>query len=399
MINIALLGFGVVGGGVAEVLYENKKIIEERIGSEYRIKYILDLREFPDSPFGGLVIKDFDKILSDPSISIVAEMMGGSHPAYEFTKACLSAGKNVVTSNKEVVSKYGVELCRIARENGVSYLFEASVGGGIPLIRPIINDLASNNISCIAGILNGTTNYILTNMRDRNISFEEALAEAQKLGYAEKNPDADIHGTDAARKIAILGGLASGKLANPDEIYTEGITGVKLEDIKFAEAFGCSIKLIGYAKYARGKLLVFVSPQVVENNNPLCRIDGVYNGILVKADMVGSVMFYGPGAGKLPTASAVVADIIDICKGGRIKPITWISAAESDIADLSHYLCRRMFVIKGGISEIPADIAYSDSKTIDGNTAFISKEQISEAEAKKITERLGALLLASYRIL
>ena len=219
MVNIALLGFGVVGSGTAEVLTENKKIIEERLGREYNLKYILDLREFPDSPFGDRVVHDFNTILNDPEVSIVAEMMGGSHPAYDFTKACLMAGKSVVTSNKEVVSTFGVELCELARQNGVRYLFEASVGGGIPIIRPLINDLSSNKINKISGILNGTTNYILTSMRDKGESFEDALKKAQALGYAEANPSADVDGIDAARKTVILAALASGKLRSQVHSY------------------------------------------------------------------------------------------------------------------------------------------------------------------------------------
>ena len=332
MVNIALLGFGVVGSGTAEVLTENKKIIEERLGREYNLKYILDLREFPDSPFGDRVVHDFNTILNDPEVSIVAEMMGGSHPAYDFTKACLMAGKNVVTSNKEVVSTFGVELCEIAKQNGVRYLFEASVGGGIPIIRPLINDLSSNKINKISGILNGTTNYILTSMRDKGESFEDALKKAQQLGYAEANPSADVDGIDAARKTVILAALASGKLIDPKSIHVEGITKITLQDTKFAEQFGYTIKLIGYTELTADGLIAFVSPRMVPATNPLCRIDDVFNGVLVDANMVGEVMFYGPGAGKLPTASAVVADIIDIIAAMDTthKSIEWKQAEPWD---------------------------------------------------------------------
>ena len=310
MISIALLGFGCVGSGTAEVLTENKKLIEARLGCEYKIKYILDLRDFPDSPFGDLVVHDFNTILNDPEVSVVAEMMGGSHPAYDFTKACLEAGKSVVTSNKEVVATFGVELCELAAAHGVRYMFEASVGGGIPVIRPMMTDLASNKINKINGILNGTTNFILTAMRDDGKSFADALGEAQKLGYAEANPAADVEGKDAARKTVILGAIATGKLVSPDAISTEGITKIALDDVELAQTLGYSIKLIGHAEDKDGKLLAFVSPMAVPESNPLARIDGVFNGILVNANMVGDVMFYGPGAGKLPTASAVVADIV-----------------------------------------------------------------------------------------
>ena len=264
MISIALLGFGCVGSGTAEVLTENKKLIEARLGCEYEIKYILDLREFPDSPFGALVVHDFKTILEDDEVSVVAEMMGGSHPAYDFTKACLEAGKSVVTSNKEVVANFGVELCEIAAAHGVRYMFEASVGGGIPIIRPMMTDLASNKINKINGILNGTTNFILTAMRDDGKSFSDALGEAQKLGYAEANPAADVEGKDAARKTVILGAIATGKLVSPEDISTEGITKISLDDVELAQTLGYSIKLIGHAEEKEGKLLACVSPMAVK---------------------------------------------------------------------------------------------------------------------------------------
>ncbi|MBR2353757.1 MAG: homoserine dehydrogenase [Clostridia bacterium] len=399
MVKIALLGFGVVGSGTAEVLTENKKIIEERLGCAYEIKYILDLREFPDSPFGSLVVHDFNTILNDPEVTVVAEMMGGSHPAYDFTKACLMAGKNVVTSNKEVVSTFGVELCALAREHGVRYLFEASVGGGIPVIRPMINDLSSNKVAKISGILNGTTNYILTEMRDKGTPFSDVLKEAQRLGYAEANPSADVDGIDAARKIVILAALASGKLADPKTIPTEGITAISLTDTHVAAAFGFSMKLIGHAALTDGKLTAFVSPRMVPAVNPLSRIDGVFNGILVNANMVGEVMFYGPGAGKLPTASAVVADIIDIIanRDADPKPILWEAATDSDMADFAGYVCRRMWILKSG-AEIPAALAFDDMKVVDDTVALLGAP-CDEATAASIAKVLGESLLSVYRVL
>ena len=369
MISIALLGFGCVGSGTAEVLTENKKLIEGRLGCEYQIKYILDLREFPDSPFGSLVVHDFNTILNDPDVSVVAEMMGGSHPAYDFTKACLEAGKSVVTSNKEVVANFGVELCELAAKNGVRYMFEASVGGGIPVIRPMMTDLASNKIDKINGILNGTTNFILTSMRDLGKSFDEALREAQALGYAEANPAADVEGKDAARKTVILGAIATGKLVSPDAISTEGITKIELDDVNLAAELGYSIKLIGHAEDKDGKLLALVSPMAVPATNPLSRIDGVFNGILVNANMVGEVMFYGPGAGKLPTASAVVADIVDVIAKRDVPPtpVGWTTAGEDDLADVSEYACRRLVITE------------KDGK----KTAYIT-DVMSEAEAKAL---------------
>ncbi len=398
MINIAILGFGVVGSGTAEVLTENKALIEARLGCEYNIKYILDLRDFPDSPFCDKIVHDFNVILNDPEVSVVAEMMGGSHPAYDFTKACLEAGKNVVTSNKEVVSTFGVELCKIARENGVRYLFEASVGGGIPVIRPIINDLSSNKINKISGILNGTTNFILTSMRDSDASFDSALKEAQRLGYAEANPSADVDGIDAARKIVILAALASGKLLDPKKVDTTGITKISLEETKLANNFGCSIKLIGYAETKGDKLLAFVSPRLVHTSNPLSSIDGVFNGILVDANMVGEVMFYGPGAGKLPTASAVVADIIDIIanRDFAVKPIVWEAANETDLADMGEYSCRRMFVFNtmDGVPSLPgAMIGHV------GDVWGIMTDEMTENDVAKIVANCSSKLISVYRVL
>ncbi len=399
MIKIALLGFGVVGSGTAEVLTENKRLIEERLGCEYEIRYILDLRDFPESPFASVITHNFNDIVNDPEVSVVAEMMGGSHPAYEFTKACLEAGKNVVTSNKEVVSTFGVELCAIAKANGVRYLFEASVGGGIPVIRPMINDLSSNRIHKINGILNGTTNYILTSMRDQGAAFADALKEAQRLGYAEANPSADVDGIDAARKIVILAALASGKLVDPKTIPTEGITAITLTDTHIAQAFGYAIKLIGHATVEdNGKLIAFVSPRMIPASNPLSRIDGVFNGILVQANMVGEVMFYGPGAGKLPTASAVVADIIDIIanRDAEVKPIVWEVASSADMADMMSYACRRMFILKSG--DVPTCLRTIDAKEADGALGVLT-EKMTEAEVNTLSHTLGDRLLAVYRVL
>ena len=394
MISIALLGFGCVGSGTAEVLTENKKIIEERLGCEYKIKYILDLREFPDSPFGDLVIHDFNTILQDSEVSIVAEMMGGSHPAYDFTKACLEAGKNVVTSNKEVVAKFGVELGEIAAKNGVRYMFEASVGGGIPVIRPLMTDLSANKINKIDGILNGTTNYILTSMRDEGKSFDSALKEAQRLGYAEANPTADVGGFDTARKTVILAAIASGKMVSTEDIHIEGITDITETDVEIAQGLGYAIKLIGHSEIVDGKILAFVSPMLVPNSNPLGRIDDVFNGVLVNANMVGDVMFYGPGAGKLPTASAVVSDIVDVIakRDFSPKPIGWIDANSSDVADFAEYTARRMIV---------------SQKTLDGYALMAESndvyayftDKMTEAQAQDLLESNKDSISAIYRIL
>ena len=350
MKKIAILGFGVVGSGVAEVLTQNKKIIESKLNEEIQIKYILDLRDFPDSPFGDKVIHNFDTILNDDEISIVVEMMGGSHPAYDFSKASLLAGKNVVTSNKEVVAKFGTELLQIAKENNVRYLFEASVGGGIPIIRPINNDLVSNKITGIDGILNGTTNYILTQMNENGTSFEAALKDAQAKGYAEADPTADVEGIDAARKIVILSSLSFGKCISPDKVTREGITNVTTEDFAIAKSLGYTIKLIGHSELINGKILATVSPRFIPLSNPLAHISDVYNGILVEANMLDKVLFYGKGAGKLPTASAVVADIMDIAEkmsNEQAPIIEWTNATDDDIANINDYLCKRCIIANG----------------------------------------------------
>ncbi len=312
MINVAIFGFGVVGGGTAEVLTQNAKLISERVGEEINIKYILDLRDFPDSPFADKIVHDVNIIINDPDVQICAELMGGSHPAFEFSSAAMKAGKSVVTSNKEVVANFGPELLKIAAENNVRYLFEASVGGGIPVIHPIGNCLTANDITEVNGILNGTTNYILTQMINEHKDFDTALAEAQEKGYAERDPSADVDGIDTCRKIAILSAIAFGKLVPPDKVKTEGIRGVTLRDVANAEKFGASIKLIGKAVRIGDKVSACVCPTLVRRSNPLSNISDVYNGVLVNGNAIGDVMFYGRGAGKLPTASAVVSDIIEI---------------------------------------------------------------------------------------
>ncbi len=349
MIQIAILGFGVVGSGAAEVLTENKALIAAHCGEELNIKYILDLREFPDHPLGDRVIHDVNLILNDPEVRVVLEMMGGSHPAYDFTKAALLAGKSVVTSNKEVVSNFGVELLKVAKEKGVSYLFEASVGGGIPIIRPLQTDLSSNEILAISGILNGTTNYILTKMKNEGAAFSDVLKEAQRLGYAEADPTADVEGIDAARKISILAALAFGKLQDPKTISTVGISGITKDYTAVAERFGSVVKLIGHTEKVEGKVLSFVSPCLVPDSNPIAHVDGVFNGILVDANMLGRSFFYGAGAGKLPTASAVVADLIQIAKSLQKPPKcpTWETASEKDLAATDAFVCRRVYAVEG----------------------------------------------------
>ena len=403
MIHVALLGFGVVGSGTAEVLTTNKAIIEKKIGEEISIKYILDLRDFPDSPFADRIVHDFNVIVSDPEVSVVAEMMGGSHPAYDFTIACLRAGKSVVTSNKEVVANFGTELLAVAKEHGVSYLFEASVGGGIPIIRPLREDLASNNVTAISGILNGTTNYILTRMDAEGASFEDVLKDAQKLGYAEANPAADVEGLDAARKIVILAAMAFGKRINPNTILCEGITKITAADSELAKELGYAIKLIGYTTRIDGKILAMVSPRLVSRLNPIHGVSYVNNGILVTADMVGEVMFYGPGAGKLPTASAVTGDLVDVMAhtpAGIISPV-WVDAEPHEIADPEAYVCRHLVVLDAPLSaegEIAAHFALNAVRHTEGRFSFIT-EELSEAEVKARISAVGYPLVTRIRLL
>ena len=320
MNHIALLGLGTVGGGVAEILLKNHDIIAEKNDLDVNIKRILDLRSFPEHPLGDRVTSDFDSIINDSEITVVAEMMGGVHPAYEFTKAALLAKKNVVTSNKAVVAAHGVELLQIARENGVRYLFEASVGGGIPIIRAMTDSVFASDIYEISGILNGTTNYILTQMTQTGASFEDALAEAQKLGYAEANPVDDVDGFDACRKICILAAVASGKLIDYKDVPTKGIREVSQDMIKEAAENGGVIKLIGKAKIDDGNIELSVAPEVIYADNPLYSVNDVFNGILVRGNDNGDLMFYGKGAGKLATASAVISDILDILSHGAAQP-------------------------------------------------------------------------------
>ncbi len=311
--KVAIMGFGVVGSGVGEIISTSPDSLKKRCGEEVEIVKILDLRDFPDSKFNCFT-KDFNDILNDDEIGVVVEVMGGTKPAYEFTKQLLLSGKHVVTSNKELVAKHGTELLQIAKDMNVNYLFEASVGGGIPIIRPLYSSLISNELTDVIGILNGTTNYILTQMIKEGASFEQALAGAQKNGYAEKDPTADVEGFDTCRKIAILASLAFGKYVNSEDIETEGITKITLEDVAYANEFGGAIKLVGMANRAEDGVYARVCPVILKKEHPLAGIDDVFNGILIKGEALGDVMFYGRGAGSLPTASAVVSDVIDIVK-------------------------------------------------------------------------------------
>ncbi|MBQ3379404.1 MAG: homoserine dehydrogenase [Clostridia bacterium] len=396
MINVAILGYGTVGSGVYEVLTKNAESIKKKAGDEIRVKYILDIRDFSDAPNAHLFTKDFNDILNDPEVSIVAEVIGGIKPSYDFTKAALMAGKSVVTSNKELVANKGYELLKIAKDKGISYLFEASVGGGIPIIRPMHQCLAANEIEEITGILNGTTNYILTKMINEHLSFDEVLKDAQKKGYAEANPDADVLGIDACRKIAILSSLAFSMQVSPDKIHTEGITGISLTDVQYAKATSSVIKLLGRSVLnSDGTVSVLVAPFIISSSNPLANVDDVFNAILVKGDSIGDVMFYGRGAGKLPTASAVVADIIDASKGRR--DIFWGEVDYENVRDFNTY--EHEFYVRTTDASVDMKAAvYSIFGTVKrivredmpaGEYTFLTKS-FSEEQMKENIDKLSA---------
>ena len=314
MIKVAIMGYGTIGSGVYEVLTGNRDKIAANVGQEVQVKYILDLRDFPGSPVEDKIVHDFQVIADDLEVQIVVETMGGLNPAYPFVKTCLEAGKNVVTSNKALVATHGTELLAIAREKQVNFQFEASVGGGIPIIRPLYECLMGEQIQEITGILNGTTNFILTKMDKEGASFDTVLKEAQELGYAERNPEADVEGYDTCRKIAILTAMATGKEVDFEDIQTEGITKITDVDFKYADKMGTSIKLFGTSRMNGDQVFAWVAPLMIGKSHPLYVVNDVFNGIIVKGNMLGTSMFYGSGAGKLPTASAVVADIIEEAK-------------------------------------------------------------------------------------
>jgi len=333
MIKIAVLGFGIVGSGVVYVLDKNADRISQNAGQEIEVKYILDIREFPDSPYKHLIAEDFETIINDPEIAVVVEVIGGADAALTYTRRCLEAGKSVVTSNKELVAEHGSELLKLAMDKGVNYLFEASVGGGIPVIRPLAQCMTANTISEIYGILNGTTNYILTDMERNGTDFSEALLEAQKKGYAESDPTADIEGHDTCRKICILSSLAFGRHIYPKQVPTEGITGVTTNDMRYASQLGYEIKLLGRARSLGDKVFVYVAPHLVNKHSQLAVADDVMNAVVIRGNAVGNVVFCGAGAGKLPTASAVVADVIDAVKHLHARRwISWTNGCENLVA-------------------------------------------------------------------
>lgn len=385
MINIAILGFGVVGSGVAEVISTNAKELAERLDGEViNVKHILDLRTFPEHPLGDRVTSDFDKIVNDDEVFLVVETMGGSHPAYDFTKKALLAGKSVVTSNKEVVANFGAELLAIAREKNVSYLFEASVGGGIPIIRPMWQCLAANKIKSVAGILNGTCNYILTKMEREKTDFATALKQAQDLGYAEKNPAADVEGMDTCRKISILTSLAFGKHVYPDKLNCEGITEITYDDIAYARKNGYAIKLLGISKKADdGKVYALTAPHLVSEANSISGVNDVYNGILVEGNVVEDVLFCGRGAGSLPTASAVMADVLDVIRDCR-KTIGWKNEEADFLGDVSGNETKAYVRTKADISVIKSVFGVNDIDELGDYNVFFTDVMTEENLNNKV---------------
>lgn len=371
MVNVAVLGYGTIGSGVVEVLQTNTEVIAQRAGEEIAVKYILDLRDFPGDPNADKVVHDYDIIDKDENVQVVVECMGGVEPAYTFVKRALLNGRSVATSNKELVAKHGAELIAIAHEKNINFLFEASVGGGIPIIRPLVQCLTADVIEEVSGILNGTTNYMLTRMKEEGISFEEALKEAQEKGYAELHPEADVEGYDACRKIAILSSLAFGQQVDFEDIYTEGITSITVEDIRYATAMNKSIKLLGNSWRVDGKIYAMVCPMLLDNAHPLSGVNDVFNAIFVRGNMVDETMFYGKGAGKLPTASAVAADVVDCVKhtGKNIK-ILW-NPEKLTLSDLGDF--ERQYFVR-----MPADAEAKAITAAFGAVEMVSVEGINE---------------------
>lgn len=413
MAKIAVLGYGVVGSGTVEVFYKNRENLEKKAGEPLDIKYILDLRDFPDSPYAEKFTKDFNVILNDPEVTVVTEVIGGITPSYDFVKSSLLAGKSVVTSNKELVAKKGAELLTIAREKNVNFFFEASVGGGIPIIKPIHACLEANEIKEIAGILNGTTNFILTKMFRDGMGFDEALKIAQELGYAERNPAADVEGVDACRKICILASLSFGRHVYPENVHTEGITKVTLEDVEYMDSYNAKIKLIGCARREdNNEISIGVFPAVIKDESQLSGVSDVFNAILVRGDATGDVVFYGKGAGKLPTASAVVSDIVSAVKHTTTsRSLDWADSEQSFIRPFEQFTCGNYIRLlsknpeetKAAVKNAFDDVEYlSSKKKADNELAFVTGVMTEKAAVDALNglpegnELLGRLRVLDY---
>lgn len=387
MINIAVMGYGTVGSGVVEVIDTNGERIAQRIGDALNVKYVLDIRDFPEDPIQEKVIHDFETIISDDEIQIVVEVMGGIEPAYTFVKRSLLAGKCVVTSNKALVAKHGAELLSIAKEKNINFLFEASVGGGIPIIRPLNSSLTADEIEEITGILNGTTNYMLTKMFYEGADYASVLKEAQDNGYAERNPEADVEGYDACRKIAILTSLVCGQQVDFEDIHTEGITHISATDIKYAKAMGRAIKLLATSKKTDGGYVAMVAPFLLPKEHPLYNVNGVFNAIFVRGNVLGDAMFYGSGAGKLPTASAVVADVVEMAKNvDKNIPVKW-SSKKLELVDYrsaeNRFFVRVSGTDKTFVEKVFGNVEYIDAQGVTGELGFVTEVMTEEALENK----------------
>ena len=390
--KIAVMGYGTIGSGVVEVLRINKEKIAKRAGEPVEVKYILDLREFPGDPMEDAIVHDYQTIVNDPEIGIVVETMGGVEPAYTFVKAMLEAGKQVTTSNKNLVAAKGAELIKIAREHGVNFQFEASVGGGIPIIRPLNKCLTADEIEEITGILNGTTNYMLTKMSDEGADFDEVLKDAQAKGYAEKDPTADIEGHDPCRKIAILTSLVAGKQIDFEDIHCEGITKITAVDIKYAKAMNRSIKLLASSKKVGDSYSCLVAPYMLKSTHPLCGVNGVFNGIFVRGNVLGDAMFYGSGAGKLPTASAVVADVVDMVKHQHTNIYIDWSQEKLEIVDYKDSV--NAFFVRTSSDKAAVEAAFGNVEYVEnveaGEIGFVTGE-MTEAEFEEKSAKIEVL--------
>lgn len=386
--NIAVLGYGTVGSGVVEVLTTNRETITKRAGEAIDVKYVLDLRDFPGDPIQEKIVHDYQVILDDPEIKIIVEVMGGVEPAYTFVKKALQAGKSVSTSNKELVAKHGAELLALANEKNVNFLFEASVGGGIPIIRPLNQSLTADEIDEITGILNGTTNYMLTKMDTAGADYDTVLKEAQDRGYAERHPEADVEGYDACRKIAILTSLAYGMQVDYEDIHTEGITHITETDFKYAKVMNMGIKLLGTSRREEGGLFALVAPMMIAHDHPLYSVNDVFNAILVKGNALGDVMFYGKGAGKLPTASAVVSDVVDEVKHMGTHIMTIWQPQKLHLVEYTLYKSRFFVRAKNGTEDkarvLFGDIAICHAEGVDGEYGFVTEPMtVGDFEEKK----------------
>ena len=392
MKHVAVMGYGTVGSGVFEVLRTNKETVAKNVGEEVNVKYVLDLREFPGDPVEEVLTHSFDDILNDEEVSVVAEVMGGIEPAYTFTKKCLLAGKSVCTSNKALVEKHGAELLAIAKEKNVNYLFEASVGGGIPIIRPLHTCITADVIEEISGILNGTTNYMLTKMSVEGADYDEVLKDAQAKGYAERNPEADVEGHDPARKIAILTSLVTGKKVDFEDLYCEGITKVTPADISYAKKMGLAIKLIATSKRIGDEYSIMVSPKMLGASHPLYSVNDVFNAIFVKGNMLGDSMFYGSGAGKLPTASAVAGDIVEAAKVTGNTGHLWTEEKLelADISTVEHKFFVRTSASAEEVASVFGDVAVMDDVAA-GELGFVT-ETMTEAVYQEKSAKLSGII-------